>query len=174
MGVQGGSGGSSAAAGQSCHSPQTCVQVDTAAETAGDGRSECETESWPAQPSTSLFPGVTVHAGPFSPSTGPVAAWPDPRGLVYFFWPCTCSHADAHMHVHAHTHTYTPGYSHMGRGLVCIPGKGLQAEQVVGGRPQAGFQRFAPLPFGLVEKGMATSVFCLENTDRGAGGVGHD
>ena len=67
-----------------------------------------------------------------------------------------CTHACTH--THTHTYTHTPGSSHTGRGLVCIPQAGGitgRTEWQVGGA-RLGFSRFGPLPFSLMEEGMAT------------------
>ena len=141
------------------------------------GRSECETEAWPAQPSASLFK-VTVHAGPF-PILSPVAAWPDPEAWSVFSGLARV-HTQMHtcMYMHTHTHIHSRLVPHgKGAGLH-PPGKGVtgRTEWWEGG-PRLGFSRFAPLPFGLVEKDMATHssilAWRIPQTEE-PGGVGDD
>ena len=152
------------------------------------GRSECETEAWPAQPSASLFK-VTVHAGPF-PILSPVAAWPDPEAWSVFSGLArvhTQMHTCMYMHTHTHTlpaiptweggcthaHMHSWLFSHgKGAGLLPLGRGGYRQDRVAGGRPQAGFQPVCPPSLWSRGEGHGNPLrySCLENpTDRGAG-----
>ena len=134
------------------------------------GRSECETEAWPAQPSASLFK-VTVHAGPF-PILSPVAAWPDPEAWSVFSGLARV-HTQMHTCMYMHTHTHTlPAIPTWEGGWSASPRQGgYRQDRVVGGRPQAGFQPVCPPSLWSRGEGHGNPLqySCLENpTDIGA------
>ena len=152
------------------------VQVDTAAELRGWGGVSVRQRPGLPSPAPHCSRSRSTLA-PF-PSSAPWLHGLTPRPGLFFLalhvFTRRCTHACTCTHTHIHSRLFPHG---KGAGLH-PPGKGVtgRTEWWEGG-PRLGFSRFAPLPFGLVEKDMATHssilAWRIPQTEE-PGGVGDD